>query len=390
MTSRQVDVGIIGAGPAGMLLAHLLCRQGISVLVLERRDRAYIESRVRAGVLEQGTVALLDELNLSERLHAEGLVHQGINLVSDDEQVRIDLTRYTDGPGVTVYGQQEVMKDLLAAAAERDIEIAYEAEAIEISDQQRASVQISWRQQGRPESVECRFLAGCDGAHGISRDLLPADSTVELAYPAGWLGILADVPPVTEELVYGRHERGFVLASMRSLTRSRYYVQCPGDAVLEDWSDERLWEEIRTRLGEVFASRVTPGPAIEKSITPLRGRVTEPMCQGRLFLAGDAAHLVPPTGAKGLNLAAADVRVLAAAFVEYFTCGSEVGLNGYSATAAARVWRAQRFSWWFTRLTHSFPDQSAYQTRLDRSEFNDLLSSPSLQRAFAENYVGHY
>jgi p-hydroxybenzoate 3-monooxygenase len=388
--NRQVYVAIIGAGPAGMLLAHLLRLQDVSVLVLERRDRAYIESRVRAGVLEPGTVALLDELNLGERLHAEGLVHEGINLVCDDELVRIDLPEYTDGPGVTVYGQQEVMKDLLTAAVDRDIEVAFEAEEIEISGLDSATVHVSWRQRGLAETVECRFLAGCDGAHGITQQLMPKNRTLELAYPFGWLGILADVAPVGEELVYGRHERGFVLASMRSRTRSRYYVQCPGDTLLEDWSDERLWDEICIRLGADIASRVTRGAAIEKSITPLRGRVTEPMRNGRLFLAGDAAHLVPPTGAKGLNLAAADVRVLAAALAEHYKGGSEAGLRSYSAVAAARVWKAQRFSWWFTRLSHSFPDQPLYQTRLDRSEFDDLLKSKSLQRVFAENYVGHY
>jgi len=387
---RQVDVAIIGAGPAGMLLAHLLRMRDVSVLVLERRDRAYIESRVRAGVLEPGTVALLDELNLGERLHAEGLIHEGINLVCDDEVVRIDLSKHTDAPGVTVYGQQEVMKDLLEAAVERDIEVAFEAEEIEISGLDGAGVHVDWRQRGLAEAIECRFLAGCDGAHGITRQLMPPEHTLELAYPFGWLGILADVAPVGEELVYGRHERGFVLASMRSRARSRYYVQCPGDTRVEDWSDERLWDEICVRLGQDIGSRVTRGAAIEKSITPLRGRVTEPMQKGRLFLAGDAAHLVPPTGAKGLNLAAADVRILAAALAEHFEKGGEAGLNNYSTAAAARVWKAQRFSWWFTRLSHSFPDQSRYQTRLDLSEFGDLLTSQSLQRVFAENYVGHY
>ncbi len=387
---KTADVAIIGAGPAGMFLAHLLHQQGRSVIVLELREREYVEGRVRAGVLEQGTVDLMARLGLGERVRAEGLIHEGVNLVVDGRMFRIDLAEHTGGSVVTVYGQQEVMHDLFEAAQREGIDVVFGAEDLSLSDIGGESVTVSWCQNGRAESFACDFVAGCDGSHGVSRQSIPAGAlqTYQVTYPLGWLGILVDVPPANEELVYARHERGFALASMRSLTRSRYYVQCAIDDSLEEWPDHRVWDEICLRLGAEVREYVTRGPSFEKSITPLRGVVIEPMSQGRLFLAGDAAHTVPPTGAKGLNLAVSDVIILAQALREYYKEGSEIGLNLYSSRALSRAWRAQRFSWWFTRLTHLFKDDSAYHRRLQRTELEYLRSSTAQQRVFAENYVG--
>lgn len=388
--SRQIRVAIIGAGPAGMLLAHILHQRDISVLVLEKQSRAYIESRIRAGVLEPGTVKLLDELDVSQRLHTEGLIHQGVNIRSENGTSRIDLAKLTNGLSVTVYGQQEVMKDLLAAADQRGIEVVYEAQDIQVSGLDKQRVSVSWSQQDIQEQIEAEFLAGCDGAHGLTRSLASGTKALEFSDTGAWLGILANVAPIDDELIYGQHENGFVLASMRSPTRSRYYIQCAPGTVVDEWPDERLWDEICLRLGRDLAGGLERGPALEKSVTPLRGLVTEPMQSGRLFLAGDAAHIVPPTGAKGLNLAAADVSTLAGALTEHYVSGSEVGLRNYSKSALRRVWRAQRFSWWFTRLTHKLTDQGTYQSRLHAVELEHLLESETQQRVFAEHYVGLY
>ena len=385
----QTQVAIIGAGPAGMFLAHLLAREGIAAVVLERRDRDYVEGRVRAGVLEQVTVDLLDTLDLGARCHAEGLVHGGTNLALDGVPFRIDMAAHS-GKAVTVYGQQEVMKDLFDAAAPRGVGIIWDAEDVALHDVASDRPYVTWRRDSQEMRLDCAFIAGCDGFHGVSRAAIPGEvlRTFERVYPFGWLGILADVPPADHELIYASHERGFALASMRSLTRSRYYIQCGAEERVEDWSDDRFWDELSMRLGPTLAAKVTRGPSFEKSIAPLRSFVAEPMRYGRLFLAGDAAHIVPPTGAKGLNLAASDVIFLAEVLVEHFRTGSSAGIDGYSARALARVWQAERFSWWFTSLTHRFPDMDGFARRIQMAELDFLRHSDAAQRAFSENYVG--
>ena len=386
----KTDIAIIGAGPAGMLLAHLLAQEGISAVVLERRDRAYVEARVRAGVLEQVTVDLLRRLGLNARMEREGLVHGGTNLALDGELFHIDLAALTGGRHVVVYGQQEVMKDLFDAAPARGVEIVWNAEDVALHGLDGDEPIVTWTAQGEAKQLACRFVAGCDGFHGVSRAAIPATvlRQFERVYPFGWLGILADVPPADEELVYANHERGFALASMRSPTRSRYYVQCGLEEKLEDWPDERFWDELCLRLGPQLAGKVTRGAAFEKSIAPLRSFVAEPMRWGRLFLAGDAAHIVPPTGAKGMNLAASDVTFLAEALVEFFKSGKAGGIEGYSARALARVWKAERFSWWFTSVTHRFPEMDGFSRRLQMAELDYIRQSEAAQRSLAENYVG--
>ena len=357
----RTQVAIIGAGPAGMLLAHLLAQAGIEAVVLERRDRPYVEGRVRAGVLESVTMALMDRLGLGARMHREGLVHGGTQLACDGELFRIDMQALTGGATIMVYGQSEVMRDLNDAAAERGLNVIYDAEEVALHDLATDLPSVSWRKDGVACGLACDFVVGADGYHGVSRASIPSSvlKTYEKAYPFGWLGILADVPPADHELIYANHERGFALASMRSPTRSRYYVQCPLDDRIEDWSDDRFWDELCLRLGPEAAANVTRGPSFEKSIAPLRSFVTEPMRWGQLFLAGDAAHIVPPTGAKGLNLAASDVTMLSEAMIAYFGEADRSGIDGYSARALARVWKAERFSWWFTNLTHRFPRNRA-------------------------------
>lgn len=386
----KTDIAIIGAGQAGMLLAHLLAQEGIKAVVLERRDRAYVEARVRAGVLEQVTVDLLRRLGLNARMEREGLVHGGTNLALDGELFHIDLAALTGGRHVVVYGQQEVMKDLFDAAPARGVEIVWNAEDVALHGLDGDEPTVTWTVQGEAKQLACRFVAGCDGFHGVSRAAIPATvlRQFERVYPFGWLGILADVPPADDELVYANHERGFALASMRSPTRSRYYVQCGLEEKLEDWPDERFWDELCLRLGPQLAGKVTRGAAFEKSIAPLRSFVAEPMRWGRLFLAGDAAHIVPPTGAKGMNLAASDVTFLADALVEFFKSGRSGGLEGYSARALARVWKAERFSWWFTSVTHRFPEMDGFARRLQMAELDYIRQSEAAQRSLAENYVG--
>ena len=386
----RTQVAIIGAGPAGMFLAHLLRRDGIDAVVIERRDRAYVEGRVRAGVLEQVTVDLMHRLGLAERLVREGLVHGGTNLSLDGRLFRIDMAALTGGSTVTVYGQQEVMRDLFDAAKANDLSIVWNAVDVTIEDLDSDRPSVSWKEDGVHQNLACDFVVGCDGYHGVSRAAIPADvlHTFERVYPFGWLGILADVPPADHELIYANHERGFALASMRSAMRSRYYIQCGVDENVADWSDDRFWDELCLRLGPETAAKVTRGPSFEKAIAPLRSFVSEPMRWGRLFLAGDAAHIVPPTGAKGMNLAVSDVTMLGEAFAEHYGERSDAGIDGYSGRALARVWKAERFSWWFTSVTHRFPTMDGFDRRIQMAELDYIRGSEAAQRTLAENYVG--
>lgn len=373
-----------------MFLALLLHSRGIDCAVVEQRDREYVEGRVRAGVLEQHTIELMHEIGVGDRVAREGLVHRGTNLAIDGSLFHIDFAALTGGRTVTVYGQQEVMRDLFGAAERRGISIIWNAERVALSGLDGERPAITFRSGDADGRVDCDYVAGCDGFHGIGRKSIPSTvlQAFERDYAFGWLGILADVPPAEPELIYANHERGFALASMRSMTRSRYYIQCAKDEALADWSDERFWDELCLRLGPEIGAKVTRGPAFEKSIAPLRSFVCEPMRWQRLFLAGDAAHIVPPTGAKGLNLAVADVRILAAAFELYYKHGSSRGIDGYSALALKRVWKAERFSWWFTSITHRFPDMDGFSRRLQLAELDYLQGSRAAQQVLAENYVG--
>jgi p-hydroxybenzoate 3-monooxygenase len=386
----RTQVAIIGAGPAGMFLAHLLRQSGIDAQVVERRGRGYVEGRVRAGVLEQVTVDLMRRLGLAERLERVGLVHGGTNLSLDGRLFHIDMKALTGGSTVTVYGQQEVMRDLFDAAETQDLSIVWQAEDVALADVDTDHPVVTWHKGGVAQRLDCDFVVGCDGYHGVSRQAIPANvlKTFERVYPFGWLGILADVPPVDHELIYANHERGFALASMRSATRSRYYVQCSLDDDVADWSDTRFWDELCLRLGPEMGSKVTRGPSFEKAIAPLRSFVAEPMRWGRLFLAGDAAHIVPPTGAKGMNLAVSDVTMLGEALDQFYRARSSAGIDGYSGRALARVWKAERFSWWFTSITHRFPAMDGFDRRIQMAELDYIRGSEAAQRTLAENYVG--
>ncbi len=387
---HRTQVAIIGAGPAGMFLAHLLHAEGIDAVVIERRDRDYVEGRVRAGVLEQGTVDLMRRLGISARLEREGLVHGGTNVALDGRMFRIDMAALTGGATVTVYGQQEVMRDLFDAAETRGLDIRWNAVDVALSALDGDHPVVEWRQDGQAWSLDCDYVVGCDGYHGVSRAAIPAQvlRVFKRVYPFGWLGVLADVPPADHELIYANHERGFALASMRSATRSRYYIQCALDEDVADWPDDRFWDELCLRLGPETAAKVTRGPSFEKSIAPLRSFVAEPMRWGRLFLAGDAAHIVPPTGAKGMNLAVSDVTMLGEALTEWYREHSAAGIDNYSARALARVWKAERFSWWFTSVTHRFPTMDGFDRRIQMAELDYLRGSSAAQRTLAENYVG--
>jgi p-hydroxybenzoate 3-monooxygenase len=386
----QAQVGIIGAGPAGMFLAHLLHVAGIKTFVLEQRSRGYVEGRVRAGVLERTTVRLMHQLGVGERVAREGLVHTGTTLCVNGEPFHLDFNDLTDGGAVTVYGQSEVMKDLNNAADRRGIRVLYEADDVAPMDLDSVRPCITWTQHGKRRGLDCDFVIGCDGYHGVSRASIPATElrTAERIYPFGWLGILSDVPPCNHELIYANHQRGFALASMRSATRSRCYLQCSLEDKVDDWSDDRFWDEFTERIGATFASRITRGPSFEKSIAPLRSFVCETMRWGRLFLAGDAAHIVPPTGAKGLNLAVADVVILADALAAWYGTGDARCLDDYSRRALDRVWKAERFSWWLTKLTHRFPNMDVFERQMQLAELSYLRQSRAAQASFAENYVG--
>ncbi|MEM7642361.1 MAG: 4-hydroxybenzoate 3-monooxygenase [Pseudomonadota bacterium] len=385
----RTQVCIIGSGPAGLLLSHLLALEGIESVVLDRRDRAHIEGRIRAGVLEQGTVETLVSAGLGDRLLAEGLPHAGFDLAFDGARHRIDLEGLT-GQVVTVYGQTEVTKDLFARRMAEGQAFFFDVEdarPVEITSDRPA---VMFRKDGAEIRVECDYIAGCDGFRGASRQAIPASvlKTYERVYPFGWLGVLTERPPVHHELIYANDARGFALCSMRSATRSRYYVQCDLSDRVEDWSDDRFWDELARRIGPETAAGMETGPSFEKSIAPLRSFVAEPMRHGRLFLAGDAAHIVPPTGAKGLNLAVADVRLLARALVQAYGTGEARFLDSYSADALARVWKVERFSWQLSMLMHQFPDHSPFEKKMQRAEFAYLRGSEAASRSIAENYVG--
>jgi p-hydroxybenzoate 3-monooxygenase len=386
----RTQVAIIGAGPAGLLLGQLLHQAGIDNVIVERQGGDYVLGRIRAGVLEQTTVELLTELGVDSRLRAEGLVHDGFEMCFGGARHRINLQELTGGKRVTVYGQTEVTRDLMDARAAAGRATIYHAQDVAVHDFGGRQPHVTYQLDGVAHELSCEFIAGCDGYHGVSRASVPpaAITEYEKIYPFGWLGILADTPPVSHELIYSNHERGFALCSMRSLTRTRYYVQCSLDDKVEQWSDDAFWDELRRRLDPEAAEALVTGPSIEKSIAPLRSFVAEPMRFGRLFLAGDAAHIVPPTGAKGLNLAASDVRYLSRALIEFYQERSEAGIDAYSDRCLRRIWKAERFSWWFTGLMHKFPETGAIGQKLQRAELDYLVSSRAAMTAVAENYVG--
>jgi len=385
----RTRVAIVGAGPAGLLLGALLAKAGVDAVIVEQRSAEYVLGRIRAGVLEQVTVALLEQAGVAARLHAEGLVHHGVELSFGGARHRIDFEKLT-GKHVTVYGQTEVTRDLMHARAVAGLETVYEAEQVTPNGFDGNQPSITYVKDGATHTIECDFIAGCDGFHGICRQSVPQNAlqVFERVYPFGWLGVLSETPPVSPELIYSNHARGFALCSMRSTTRSRYYVQCPLDDKVEAWSDAMFWDELRRRLDRAAAETIVTGPSIEKSIAPLRSFVAEPMRFGRLFLAGDAAHIVPPTGAKGLNLAAGDVGLLAQAFAEHYCDRSDAGIDAYSARSLRRVWRAERFSWWFTSLMHKFPETGAFGQKMQVAELDYLVHSVAASTALAENYVG--
>lgn len=386
----RTQVVIIGAGPSGLLLSQLLHLKGIDTLVLERQSRDYVLSRIRAGVLEQGMVDLLKTAQVGERLEREALIHGGIELAFDGGRRHIDMKRLTGGSVVTVYGQTEVTRDLMDARDAMDGNLIYEAENVIPHDFDGDLPRVTYKKDGIEHEVFCDYIAGCDGYHGISRRSVPQDAlkTFERVYPFGWLGLLSDTPPVNDELIYSNHERGFALCTMRSLTRSRYYIQCATDEKVDDWSDTRFWDELRSRLPTDVAEAMITGPSIEKSIAPLRSFVAEPMRFGRLFLAGDAAHIVPPTGAKGLNLAASDIFFLSRALTDFFETGNEGLIERYSEQCLNRIWKAQRFSWWMTSMLHRFPESSPYDLRLQQAELDYVTTSTAGATTLAENYVG--
>ncbi len=386
----RTQVGIVGAGPAGLLLSHLLHLQGVESIVLERRGRDHVEQRVRAGVLEQGTVDLLNEAALGDRMRDEGLVHRGIELRFGGRGHRIDMTELTGGRSITVYGQQEVVKDLIKARLDAGGQVLFDVENVALRDIDSESPRINFRHGGEDTEITCAMLAGCDGFHGVCRPTIPPNALAvfERHYPFAWLGILAQAPPTHEELIYAYHDHGFALYSMRSPTITRLYLQVAPDEDVAQWPDSRIWEELHIRLETNDGWKLTEGPIMEKGVTGMRSFVVEPMSYGRLFLAGDAAHIVPPTGAKGMNLAVADVRVLALALTAFFRSGRTELLENYSATCLKRVWRAEHFSWWMTSMLHRFPNDDEFQRRLQRSQLDYVVSSRSAATSLAENYVG--
>lgn len=389
MDILKTQVAIIGSGPAGLLLGQLLYKAGIDHIIVEQRSAEYVASRIRAGILEQVSVDLLKQAGVDQNLKDKGLPHSGIEILTNGVKHRVDLAALTGGKQVTVYGQTEVTKDLMTAREAEKLTSFYEAQNVQVKDFYTAP-KVEFEYQGKAFQIECDFIAGCDGYHGVCRASVPEDKikTFEKVYPFGWLGVLADVPPVADELIYVQSERGFALCSMRSETRSRYYLQVPLTDHVEDWSDEKFWDELKNRLDPESREKLVTGASIEKSIAPLRSFVTEPMRFGKLFLAGDAAHIVPPTGAKGLNLAASDIAYLSSALVEYYVEGSEQGIDEYSEKCLQRVWKAERFSWWMTHLLHRFETESEFDHKIKQAELSYVLGSIAGRTTLAENYVG--
>jgi p-hydroxybenzoate 3-monooxygenase len=385
----RTQVAIIGSGPSGLLLGQLLHLRGIDTVILEARSKDYVLGRIRAGVLENTTVRKLEEVHCAERLHREGLVHDFTGLSFLGKCHSINFRELTGGSTVVVYGQTEVTRDLMDAREASDGKTVYEASQVSLHELDGKSPVVRYIKDGKAEELSCDFIAGCDGYHGVSRPSIPSQALkcYERTYPFGWLGLLADVPPI-DELVYARSDRGFALCSARSPTRSRYYVQCALEDDVGQWSDERFWKELKSRLDPATAAKVTTGPSIEKSIAPLRSFVVEPLRFNRLFLVGDAAHIVPPTGAKGLNLAASDVHYLSEALFEHYEDKTDAGIDDYSRKALLRIWKAQRFSWWMTSMLHRFPETGDFGARVQLAELEYLVSSEAAKRSFAENYVG--
>ena len=386
----KTQVAIIGAGPSGLLLGQLLHNAGIDNVIIERQSGDYVLGRIRAGVLEQGMVDLLRQAGVSQRMDAEGLVHDGFELALDDRQVHIDLKGLTGGKTVMVYGQTEVTRDLMAAREQVGAQTLYSASNVQPHGMKTDAPYVTFDKDGESWRLDCDYIAGCDGFHGVARQSIPSDvlKVFERVYPFGWLGVLADTPPVNDELVYAKHDRGFALCSQRSATRSRYYLQVASEEKVEDWSDQRFWDELKTRLPKALAERLVTGPSIEKSIAPLRSFVVEPMQYGRMFLVGDAAHIVPPTGAKGLNLAASDVSTLFNILLKVYAEGRTDLLERYSEVCLRRIWKAERFSWWMTSMLHRFPDSDSFSQRITDSELTYFVDSEAGRTTIAENYVG--
>jgi p-hydroxybenzoate 3-monooxygenase len=389
-TPSRTQVAIIGAGPSGLLLGQLLHKAGIDNVILERQTGDYVLGRIRAGILEQVCIDLMDEAGVGERMHREGLVHGGFELLYGGKRHRIDMNRLTGGKNVMVYGQTELTRDLMDARQATGLPTVYEARNVAVHDFDTTMPRVKYEKDGKSFEIACDFIAGCDGFHGVCRASTPrsAINEYEKVYPFGWLGLLSDTPPVSGELIYINSPRGFSLCSQRSRTRSRYYLQVPLTDKIDEWTDDAFWQELRLRLDDEGRERLVTGPSLEKSIAPLRSFITEPMRFGRMFLAGDAGHIVPPTGAKGLNLAATDVKYLSSALIEYYKDRTEAGIDSYSERSLRRIWKAERFSWWFTTLMHRFPDDGAIVAKFQQAELDYLLHSESGSRTIAENYVG--
>ncbi len=386
----RTQLAIIGAGPSGLLLGQLLYKAGIDTIILERQTGDHVLTRIRAGILEQVCIDLLDEAGVGARMHKEGLVHGGFEMLYNGQRRRIDMNRLTGGKNVMVYGQTDLTRDLMDARAAAGVTTVYEAQNVAIHDFDTKKPRVTYEKDGHKFEIECDFIAGCDGFHGVCRASAPRSAIKEFekVYPFGWLGLLSDTPPVHDELIYINSPRGFALCSQRSKTRSRYYLQVPLTDTVEKWTDAAFWQELKLRLDEEGREKLITGPSIEKSIAPLRSFITEPMRFGRMFLAGDAGHIVPPTGAKGLNLAATDVKYLSSAIIEFYQDKTETGIDTYSERCLKRIWKGERFSWWFTQLMHRFPDDDAIVAKFQEAELDYLIHSEAGSRTIAENYVG--